>query len=83
MKTKNNLITGILLGIGVIVIPLILMGSTNYTNEKQNKFEIYVQPSVSGGGSTTPLRGFLLNTETGETWYLKNHLITKQVVDVK
>ena len=28
MKTKNNLITGILLGIGVIVLPLILMSSS-------------------------------------------------------
>jgi hypothetical protein len=34
MKTKNNLTTGILLGIGVIVLPLILMGTT-YTTEKQ------------------------------------------------
>ena len=31
MKTKNNLTNGILIGIGVIVLPLVLMGTT-YTN---------------------------------------------------
>ena len=66
MKTKNNLTTGILLGIGVIVLPLILMGTT-YTTEKKNKFEVHM--SHSDGVLT---QGFLLDTETGETWYLKN-----------
>ena len=55
MKTKNNLTTGILLGIGVIVLPLILMGTT-YTTEKQNKFELY--PNERGGV-------WRLNTENG------------------
>ena len=32
MKTKNNLTTGILLGIGVIVLPLILMSSSPSSN---------------------------------------------------
>ena len=38
MKTKNNLLKGIIIGIGVIVVPLILM-STTYTTEKKNKSE--------------------------------------------
>tara|TARA_B100001059_G_scaffold110742_1_gene110892 strand:+ start:267 stop:494 length:228 start_codon:yes stop_codon:yes gene_type:complete len=62
---KNDLKTGILIGIGMIVIPLILMG-TRYTTEKKNKFEIHMNPTPSG----TWTKGFLLNTETGETWYL-------------
>ena len=62
MKTKNNLTTGILLGIGVIVLPLILMGTT-YTTEKQNKFEFHVFPN-------THSNGIMLNTETGQTWYI-------------
>tara|TARA_B100000795_G_scaffold69231_1_gene48212 strand:- start:267 stop:491 length:225 start_codon:yes stop_codon:yes gene_type:complete len=72
MKTKNNLTTGILLGIGVIVLPLILMG-TSYTTEKQNKFEVHVQQNIQNLG----MHGFLLNTETGETWLLKNGKKTK------
>ena len=55
MKTKNNLTTGILIGIDVIVLPLILM-STTYTTEKQNKFEL--QPNEKGGV-------WRLNTENG------------------
>ena len=73
MKTKNNLTTGILIGIGVIVLPLILMGTT-YTTEKQNKYEVHVQKNSS---SHISMKGFLLNTETGETWYLSNDSKTK------
>ena len=63
MKTKNNLTTGILLGIGMIVIPLIIMGNT-YTTEKQNTWEIHMDPT------SNDTQGFLLNTETGATFYL-------------
>ena len=59
MKTKNNLTTGILLGIGVIVLPLILMSTTNInnTNNDRNRYELY--PNESGGGV------FRLDTQTG------------------
>ena len=41
MKTKNNLTTGILLGIGVIVFPLILMGTTlSNTNYEPGNYQI-------------------------------------------
>ena len=63
MKTKNNLTTGILLGIGVIVLPLILM-STTYTTEKQTKWEFHQE------GESSHNRGYLLNSETGELYYL-------------
>ena len=66
MKTKNDLKTGILIGLGMIVIPLIMMG-TSYTTEKQNKFEVHM--SNYDGFYT---HGVLLNTETGETWYLND-----------
>jgi hypothetical protein len=64
MKSKkNNLTTGIIIGIGMIVVPLILMGTsnTNYVTEKKNTYEIH--------GKTS---NFLLNTETGEVWYLQH-----------
>ena len=59
MKTKNNLLKGIIIGIGVIVVPLILM-STTYTTEKKNKFEFH--------DMTTAGFGFILDTETGDIW---------------
>ena len=66
MKTKNNLTTGILLGIGVIVFPLILMGTT-YTTEKQNKFEFH-----SHNISPLDNSGYVINTENGDVWFVKN-----------
>ena len=74
MKTKNNLTTGILLGIGVIVLPLILMGTT-YTTEKQNKWEFH-----QGQGETGYNCGYLLNTENGEIFYLKSQKKMKSVL---
>ena len=61
MKTKNNLTTGILIGIGVIVLPLILMGTT-YVTEKQTKWEFHQEGEYN--------RGYLLNSETGELYYI-------------
>ena len=75
MKTKNNLTTGIIIGICVIVLPLILMGTT-YTTEKQNNFEIH----MSQNSENISTRGFLLNTETGETWFLENKNKFKHVI---
>jgi hypothetical protein len=68
MITKRNLTSGILIGIGIIVLPLILMGTT-YTTEKQNKFEVHMGNGVS--------EGILLNTETGETWFIYGKSKTK------
>jgi len=62
MKTKNNLTKGILIGIGIIVLPLILM-STTYTGEQQNKFEFCK-------GSDDGTYNYLLNTETGDIYKL-------------
>ena len=78
MKTKNKLTTGILIGIGVIVIPLILMGTT-YTTEKKNTWEIHMNQNVS----TSYTKGFLLNTETGETFYLEDKKKIKSVLKEK
>ena len=35
MKTKNNLTTGILIGIGIIVLPLILMSSSTSSSNNE------------------------------------------------
>jgi hypothetical protein len=61
MKTKNNLITGILIGICLVVLPLILMSGTNLPSE--NKFELV---SPSSGNNVV----FMVNKQTGETWYI-------------
>ena len=44
--------------------------STTYTTEKQNKFEVHVQ-SENQESSSIVLRGFILDTKTRETWFLK------------
>ena len=68
MKTKNNLTKGILIGIGIIVLPLILM-STKYTGEQQNKFE-FCQGSDDG------TYNYLLNLhKIIPLWYEDVHMI--------
>ena len=68
MKTKNDLKTGILIGIGMIVVPLIIMSSkpissTNsgvvYGTPESHVYEIY-----GGEGNT----GILLNKKNGDVW---------------
>ena len=42
MKTKNNLLKGVIIGISLIIVPLILMGTidTN-TSEEIGRYQIY------------------------------------------
>ena len=41
MKTKDNLLKGIIIGIGVVIIPLILMGTTlSNTNYDPGNYQI-------------------------------------------
>jgi hypothetical protein len=75
MKTKNDLKTGILIGIGMIVIPLILMGTTNYTTEKKNKFELHNSLDYSGN--------LLLNTENGDLWRVTSTKKQKVIEEIK
>ena len=64
MKTKNDLKTGILIGIGMIVIPLILMSSSTSSSNngivgtpESHVWEIYLREGTTG---------WLLNKKTGE-----------------
>ena len=68
---------GILVGISIVVGSLLLMGSTNYTKEVNNKFELHLNNEIDD----TYLKGFLLNTETGETWYLKDKKKYKSTIE--
>jgi hypothetical protein len=41
MKTKDNLLKGIIIGIGVVIVPLILMGTTlSNTNYDPGNYQI-------------------------------------------
>ena len=64
MKTKNNLTTGILLGISVIVLPLILMSSSSSLNNGV----VYSTPEshVWGFGDDGE-DSYIYNKVTGET----------------
>ena len=59
MKDIKTMMIGFLLA----TCMFLMMGNTNYVKETNNKFEIHME-----NGDTTA--GFLLNTETGDTWYL-------------
>ena len=63
MKTKNNLTTGILIGIGMIVIPLIIMSSKPISLNTENEVGTY-----QGFSSRDFI--YMINTKTGETWCL-------------
>ena len=64
MKTKDNLLKGIIIGIFVIVVPLILMSTTNYTtvNDEVGTFELEMSPQEDG----TWVFETIFDTRTGQ-----------------
>lgn len=56
---------GMLIGVAIAVVPVFLMGATNYEIHKTNKFELHPIENENGRPAA-----FVLNTETGETSYL-------------
>lgn len=66
MKTKNKLTTGILIGIGVIVLPLILMGTTNSSIDNEvGRYQISTC-SKDNDGSSYGVYITILDTKTGK-----------------
>ena len=74
MKSKKNLLFGILIGMGMVVVPLILMGSTTINSDSEVK---QYQLSTTSIGSKTSFYIYetLMDTQTGEiisrtkVWY--------------
>ena len=64
MKTKDNLLKGIIIGIFVIAVPLILMSTTNYTTvyDEVGTFELEMSPQEDG----TWVFETIFNTRTGQ-----------------
>ena len=56
-------IKSFLIGFLMCTCMFLFMGQTDAEREKQNKFEIHMSNEAMA-------RGFILNTQTGETWYL-------------
>ena len=54
---------GMLIGVAIAVVPLFLMGATNYEIQKTNKFELHPFKVGNKQGA------YVLNTETGEVFY--------------
>ena len=68
MKSKkNNLTTGIIIGIGMIVVPLILMGTTNI-NTSEGKYQGFADQGYI----------YMINTETGELYSHGGGIIIKR-----
>jgi len=66
MKTKNNLTTGILIGIGMIVIPLIIMSSKPISSTNNGINYVTPESHVWKGISSMTNDVFIYNTVTGE-----------------
>ena len=64
MKTKDNLLKGIIIGIFVIVVPVILMSTTSYTtvNDEVGTFELEMSPQEDG----TWVFETIFDTRTGQ-----------------
>ena len=61
MKTKDNLLKGIIIGVCVVVVPLLTMGLSNNSNEGEvGTFQI----STTNGG--WDVFETIINTRTGE-----------------
>jgi|TARA_R110000796_G_scaffold173489_1_gene290451 hypothetical protein len=56
---------GVLAGMAIVLIPALLMGNTQYEVQKQNVYEFHMTNAIDKNA-----QGFLLNTVTGDTWYL-------------
>jgi len=70
MTTKNNLITGILIGIVLIITPIILIStSTVSSNEEQNNYKFYINQQESEY-YTWREGGYLLNLKDGNLWHV-------------
>ena len=66
MKTKDNLLKGIIIGIGVIIVPLILMGTTNTNTENEvGRYQISTSVYLSGLMNTKILET-TIDTKTGD-----------------
>ena len=66
MKTNNILLRGLIIGVCIIIVPIMIMG-TNYTTEKENIWgfhKMHQAPAINAG--------FLVNTGTGEIYYVAN-----------
>ena len=64
MKTKNNLLTGVVIGIGLIALPLILMGTTHYV--AQNNDVGRYQISTTTFEKTSYIYETTIDTKTGK-----------------
>ena len=52
-----------LIGVAIAVVPVLLMGATNYEVQKASRYELHVTGDES--------KSYVLDTQTGETVYLK------------
>ncbi len=65
MKTKDNLLKGIIIGIGVVIVPLILMGTTlNNTNYDPVNYQI--STTGVGGQNSMYVYETIIDTRDGK-----------------
>ena len=63
MKTKDNLLKGIIIGIGVVIVPLILMGTTlSNTNYDPGNYQV---STTNDGTGTLYVYETIIDTRDG------------------
>ena len=72
---KKGLLTGLFLAI--IALTLMAFTKDSPPRNERGRYQIYMNPTTP----TKDTRGFLLDTETGETWYLDNK--EKKIMEAK
>ena len=63
MKIKKNFSTGILIGIGVVVVPLVLMGTTSYSSIESGNYQI---STTTFGPESNNIYETIIDTKTGK-----------------
>ena len=65
MKTKENLLKGIIIGIGVVIVPLILMGTT-LSNTNYDPVNYQISTTGVGGHNSMYVYETIIDTRDGK-----------------
>ena len=75
MKNKKNLLKGIIIGVGVVIVPLILMGATSNTNNSTGHYQI--STTGVGGEHSMYVYETIIDTRDGKVVSRERRSFTK------
>ena len=65
MKTKNNLLKGILIGMGLIIVPLFLMATKSSSNSEVGRYQISTTSHAGNSEMEYYIFETVVDTKTG------------------